>query len=58
MPRALFQIRPVRSADDLEAAVELFEAYASSLGIDLSYQGFTAEMAAMPGKYAPPIEPY
>jgi hypothetical protein len=48
MPRALFQIRPVRSADDLEAAVELFEAY----------EGFTAEMAAMPGKYAPPIEPY
>jgi ribosomal protein S18 acetylase RimI-like enzyme len=54
MPRALFQIRPVRSADDLKAAVELFEAYASSLGIDLSYQDFTAEMAAMPGKYAPP----
>ncbi len=32
----------------------LFEAYASSVGVDLCYQGFTAELAAMPGKYAPP----
>jgi len=29
-------------------------AYAASLDIDLAYQGFEAEMAAMPGKYAPP----
>ena len=32
----------------------LFRAYASSLDVDLSYQNFEAEMAAMPGKYAPP----
>jgi GNAT superfamily N-acetyltransferase len=49
-----FQINPVRSTDDLAATVRLFEVYASSLGIDLSYQDFEAEMAAMPGKYAPP----
>jgi ribosomal protein S18 acetylase RimI-like enzyme len=54
MSRRSFQIRPVRSPDDLEATVELFKAYAFSLGIDLSFQGFTAEMATMPGKYAPP----
>jgi ribosomal protein S18 acetylase RimI-like enzyme len=54
MPRVSFQIRPVRSTDDLKATVELFEAYASSLGLDLSFQDFNAEMAAMPGKYAPP----
>lgn len=54
MSRHSIQIRPVRSADDLRAIVELFQAYASSLEIDLSYQDFAAEMAAMPGKYAPP----
>jgi ribosomal protein S18 acetylase RimI-like enzyme len=32
----------------------LFRVYASSLDVDLSYQNFEAEMAAMPGKYAPP----
>ncbi len=32
----------------------LFRAYASSLDVDLSYQNFEAEMATMPGKYAPP----
>ena len=54
MPRRLFRIRPVRSADDLRATAELFQAYASSLEIDLSYQDFAAELAALPGKYAPP----
>lgn len=49
-----FQISPVRSADDLAATVRLFGVYASSLGIDLSYQDFEAEIATMPGKYAPP----
>jgi GNAT superfamily N-acetyltransferase len=48
------QIAPVRTADDLAATVALFRAYASSLGVDLAYQDFTAELAAMPGKYAPP----
>jgi GNAT superfamily N-acetyltransferase len=47
-------IAPVRSAEDLAATVTLFEAYAASLGINLSYQNFIEEMAAMPGKYAPP----
>lgn len=50
----LFKIAPVTIADDLAATVELFRAYASSLDVDLSYQDFEAEMAAMPGKYAPP----
>ncbi len=49
-----FRIAPVRTADDLAAAVALFRAYAASLEIDLSYQDFAAEMEAMPGKYAPP----
>jgi ribosomal protein S18 acetylase RimI-like enzyme len=49
-----FTIQPVSSAADLADAIALFRAYARSLPIDLSYQGFEAEMAAMPGKYAPP----
>ncbi len=51
---APFRILPVRSGADLKAAIALFEAYATAIGIDLSYQDFAGEMAAMPGKYAPP----
>lgn len=45
---------PVRKTDDLAAIAGLFRAYAASLAIDLGYQDFEGEMAAMPGKYAPP----
>ena len=54
MREPLFHIRPVRSAADLDATVRLFEAYAASLDIDLAFQDFAAEIAAMPGRYAPP----
>lgn len=47
-------INTVRSASDLAATVQLFEEYASSLGVDLCFQDFASELAAMPGKYAPP----
>jgi ribosomal protein S18 acetylase RimI-like enzyme len=55
MPPIAFRITQVRSATDLDATVRLFNAYASSLGIDLSYQDFPAEVASLPGKYAPPL---
>ena len=47
-------ISPVRSDGDVAAAVALFRAYADSLDVDLSYQDFAGELAAMPGRYAPP----
>lgn len=49
-----FTIRLVDGPADLEAVIRLFRAYAESLPVDLAYQGFDAEMAAMPGKYASP----
>jgi GNAT superfamily N-acetyltransferase len=48
-------ISPVRSAADLAAVRTLFAAYAASLPISLDYQDFDAELAALPGKYAPPL---
>ena len=54
MSSASFAIQPVRTPEDLNAVIALFYAYADFLGVDLTYQKFEAEMAAMPGYYAPP----
>jgi ribosomal protein S18 acetylase RimI-like enzyme len=54
MPDAPFRITPVRSSADVDVTAGLFKAYAASIGIDLSYQDFAGELAALPGKYSPP----
>lgn len=45
---------PAESPHDLEAARLLFTEYAASLGIDLDFQDFESELAALPGDYAQP----
>ncbi|MGZ7079311.1 MAG: GNAT family N-acetyltransferase [Thermoanaerobaculia bacterium] len=40
--------------DDVAAVAALFREYAASLGVDLGFQHFEEELAAMPGDYAPP----
>ena len=44
----------VASESDLCEARALFIEYASSLGFDLSFQGFDEEIARLPGEYSQP----
>lgn len=48
------RIRQAESAADIETARTLFLEYAAWLEIDLCFQGFAAELAGLPGAYAPP----
>lgn len=45
---------PADGPADIAAVRALFRAYAESLGVSLDFQGFDAELAALPGKYVPP----
>src|SRR5262245_61170842 len=47
-------IAPATGSSDLAAARELFVEYAASLGFDLAFQEFEAEIASLPGDYRPP----
>lgn len=47
-------IRPARSEAEIGAVRHLFQEYANSLDVDLTFQGFAAELAQLPGSYAPP----
>jgi ribosomal protein S18 acetylase RimI-like enzyme len=49
-----YRLVPARTVDDFAAVARLFAAYSAALGVDLSYQDFGAELASLPGEYAPP----
>ncbi len=46
-------ITPTSTAE-LKATEQIFREYATDLGIDLCFQDFDAELADLPGDYAPP----
>jgi putative acetyltransferase len=43
-----------QAPEEIDAARAIFLEYAQGLGIDLAFQGFEQELAALPGDYAPP----
>ncbi len=47
-------IRPAQGPEDMATLRALFLEYQDWLGVDLCFQGFEAELAGLPGKYAPP----
>ncbi len=54
LARAKLAIAPATSPDDLVAIRWLFLDYAGTLSFSLAYQDFEAELAGLPGDYAPP----
>ena len=50
----MIQIRNAQTANHYQKVRELFMQYADSLDFDLEFQGFSQELATLPGNYAPP----
>lgn len=50
----MITIEQAETPEQIEEIRRLFREYEAWLGLDLCFQGFEAELAGLPGKYAPP----
>lgn len=50
----MIKLIDAQTADHYQQVRELFLQYAESLDFDLEFQGFSQELATLPGSYAPP----
>jgi ribosomal protein S18 acetylase RimI-like enzyme len=53
-PGPTIELRAPAGAAQLDDTRAIFREYAAQLGVDLCFQGFEEELAAMPGEYAGP----
>lgn len=54
MDKPSITLRSPSTPAELDAVRDIFREYASTLGVDLCFQGFDAELAQLPGDYAEP----
>ena len=54
MDKPSITLRTPSTPTELDAVRDIFREYASTLGVDLCFQGFDAELAQLPGDYAEP----
>jgi ribosomal protein S18 acetylase RimI-like enzyme len=52
--QTMTRIIQAQTEDHYRRARRLFQQYADALGVDLEFQGFSQELATLPGEYAPP----
>ena len=50
----MVRIEPITEIERIELVRTLFREYQASIGVDLCFQGFEAELASLPGAYAAP----
>ncbi len=50
----MIPIANLTAADDLDALRAMLREYEAEIGVDLCFQSFAAELASLPGDYAPP----
>lgn len=48
------QVLPATTPTDIDVVRDLFRAYAAEIQVNLCFQNFASEVAALPGDYAPP----